>query len=243
LERSSALISGWLPGNPWASNFSRPGSLQRSGSLSRPQEEIVRIELLAVGALLLLIDGSAAAADFAKGLDALDRGDYAAALRELEPLAESGNARAEYRIGTMYALGLGVPRNYKEAMQWLGKSAAQGDAQAQNDLGVLYDEGRGVAPDAAKAVRWYREAAQCGLGAAQLNLALLYQEGRGVASDPIEAFAWASAAAERGERRAEKLVDSTAQKMDARQFKEAEERAAQYRAQYVVPSVRISRCG
>jgi TPR repeat protein len=142
----------------------------------------------------------------------------------------------------MYAQGLGVPRDYEQAVKWLGKSAVQGNPHAQNDLGALYDEGRGVTPDAKEALRWYRKAAECGIGAAQLNLALLYGQGRGVAADPVEAFAWASAAAELGEFRAQKLVDSTAQKMDPKELKNAQQRAAQYRMQYVLPSASRSRC-
>ena len=38
-------------------------------------------------------------ADFQKGLTAYDRGDYATALREWTPLAEQGDARAQFQIG------------------------------------------------------------------------------------------------------------------------------------------------
>ncbi len=177
----------------------------------------------------------AGAADFAQGLDALDRGDYGVALREFRPLAEGGNARAEYRLGTMLAKGLGVPRDYKQSVQWLNKAAMRGNAHAQNDLGVLYDLGRGVAVDPKAAAQSFRKAAEQGLGAAQLNLASLYRQGRGVPIDPVEAFAWANAASELGEYGAQKLLDSVAKSMTPAQIEHAQRRAQQYREKYVAP--------
>jgi uncharacterized protein len=172
---------------------------------------------------------------FCASLDALDRGDYGTALSEFRPLAESGNARAQYRLGTMYAKGIGVAQDYKQGADWLTKAATQGNADAQNDLGVLYDIGRGVPADPTKAAGWFRKAAEQGLGAAQLNLALLYQEGRGVPPDRIEAFAWANAASWSGEFRAQKLLDSVAKPMTPAQINRAQQRAEQYRLAYVEP--------
>jgi TPR repeat protein len=47
-----------------------------------------------------------------KGLTAYESGDYATALRELEPLAEQGNERAQNNLGVMYAFGQGVLKDY-----------------------------------------------------------------------------------------------------------------------------------
>jgi TPR repeat protein len=59
--------------------------------------------------------------DFQKGNRAYRRGDYATALRELKPVAEQGNAYAQYYLGRMYRLGKGVPQNDKTALKelWL----------------------------------------------------------------------------------------------------------------------------
>jgi len=195
----------------------------------RPQAKCIALFLL------FLACPVASAADFAQGLDALDRGDYATARKEIKPLADSGNARAQYRMGTMFAKGLGVPLDYKQAANWLSKAAAQGNADAQNDLGVLYDLGRGIAADPQEAARWFRQAAEQGHGAAQLNLAALYQEGRGVPPDPVEAFAWANAASGLGELRAQKLLDSVAKQMTPAQINQAQQRADQYAQKYVAP--------
>ena len=63
-------------------------------------------------------------ADFQAGMDARNRGDFAKALREWRPLAEQGDARAQYYLGLLYENGDGVPRDYEKAREWYEKSAA-----------------------------------------------------------------------------------------------------------------------
>jgi hypothetical protein len=46
-----------------------------------------------------------AQAGFEEGLAAHILGDYATALKELQPLAEAGNAAAQYNLGLRYAEG------------------------------------------------------------------------------------------------------------------------------------------
>ena len=45
------------------------------------------------------------AQDFGKGLAAYNAGDYATALKEWKPLAETGNEVAQYNLGFMYDYG------------------------------------------------------------------------------------------------------------------------------------------
>ncbi len=59
--------------------------------------------ILLAGLLLALM--APARADFQDGLAAFDRGDYAAALKVWRPLAERGNAAAQWRIAGMYRRG------------------------------------------------------------------------------------------------------------------------------------------
>ncbi len=59
---------------------------------------------------------------------AYQRGDYATAILEFRPLAEQGNAIAQYNLGLMYGKGQGVPQDYAEAVQWYRKAAEQGVA-------------------------------------------------------------------------------------------------------------------
>ena len=69
-------------------------------------------------AVLLGSAGMGWGAYFQKGLDAVQRGDYTTALREWKPLAEHGNADAQFNLGVMYDDGEGVPQDYKTAVKW-----------------------------------------------------------------------------------------------------------------------------
>ena len=113
-------------------------------------------------AVLLGSAGVSWSADFQKGVTAYESGDYATVLREWTPLAEQGNAVAQYNLGVMYENGRGVPQDDKTAVKWYRLSAEQGDAGAQSNLGVMYGNGQGVPQDDKTAVKWHRLAAEQG---------------------------------------------------------------------------------
>ncbi len=145
--------------------------------------------------LLWTVAACAPAADFEAGVDAYNRGDYAAAYREFLPLAEQGHAAAQFFLGFMYEEGRGVPQSDAQAVAWYRKAAEQGLADAQNNLGVMYHEGEGVPQSDAQAVEWLRKAAEQGWVLAQLNLGFMYYQGRGVPLDYVRAYAWFNLAA------------------------------------------------
>src|SRR5579863_9938559 len=78
---------------------------------------------------------------------ALQRRDYATALRIVRPLAQGGDRTAQSMLGSMYGLGYGVPRSNAEAVKWFRKAAEQGLAVAQGNLGIAYMSGQGVKKD------------------------------------------------------------------------------------------------
>jgi uncharacterized protein len=98
-------------------------------------------------------------ADFQAGMDAYNRGDFTTALREWQPLAEQGDARAQFSFGLLYENGDGVTRDYTKARQWYEKAAAQGDAKAQLYLGLQSSFGQGGPMDLVQAYKWYSLAA------------------------------------------------------------------------------------
>jgi TPR repeat protein len=102
----------------------------------------------------------AAVAAHEKGVAADEKGVYATALRLLRPLAEQGEASAQYNLGLMFDNGQGVQQNYATAVSWYRRAAEQGHADAQNNLGVMYAQGRGVPQDHATAASWYQKAAE-----------------------------------------------------------------------------------
>ena len=81
--------------------------------------------------------------DFKKGLNAYDRGDYVAALREWTPLAKQGHSEAQHKLGNMYYKGKGVPKNLKTAMDWWKRAAERGNEASQNNLGYMIGSGFG----------------------------------------------------------------------------------------------------
>ncbi len=90
-------------------------------------------------------------AGFDEGVAAYERGDYETALREFRPLAEQGDADAQFNLGIMYDNGRGVPQDYVQAVRWYRKAAEQGGAKAQ--------DGRGVPQDYVQAHMWFNLAA------------------------------------------------------------------------------------
>jgi uncharacterized protein len=108
-------------------------------------------------------------ADFQTGMDAKNRGDFTKALREWQPLAEQGEARAQFYLGMLYENGDGVPEDYGKAREWYEKSAAQGDANAQFYLGLMCAFGRGASMDLVQAHMWYSLAAGNGHARAALH--------------------------------------------------------------------------
>jgi hypothetical protein len=130
--------------------------------------------LKVIALVLLLISNAGCALDpFVKGYNAYASKDYETALREFRPVAEQGDARAQFGLGLMYHEGQGVAQDYEEAMKWYRLAAEQGDAGAQNNLGVMYEWGHGVMQDYIVAIKWYRLAAEQGQAEAKSNLTLL----------------------------------------------------------------------
>ena len=80
--------------------------------------------------------------------------DYAAAYRELLPLAEAGDAIAQFFIGRMFELGHHVGQDPAVATRWVRRAADQGYGPAQLYLGAMYARGTGVPVDHGESLRW-----------------------------------------------------------------------------------------
>jgi len=74
--------------------------------------------VLPLGLLILAIFGTANAGPLEDGEAAYARKDYATALELFRPLAEQGDAQAQYNLGVMYDTGEGVPQDYALAVKW-----------------------------------------------------------------------------------------------------------------------------
>jgi TPR repeat protein len=122
----------------------------------------------------------------------------AATLRSLYESAEQGNPSAMASLGTLFHLGMGVPQDDVEALDWYRRAADLGQADAMNNIGTLYLTGHGTQQDYAEAMKWYQRAADAGSLLAMDNIAELYAHGLGVERSYTEASRWFQLASTQG---------------------------------------------
>ena len=86
----------------------------------------------AVAAIFLMLSFAApvAAGPLEDADAAIKKRDYATAVRLIRPLAEQGDATAQYNLGVFYDNGLDVPQDRVSAYMWFSLSAAQGKVGA-----------------------------------------------------------------------------------------------------------------
>lgn len=122
--------------------------------------------LLAAAVLWASAVGPAATADLlADGAAAYEAGDYSEAANIWRPLAEDGDALAQFNLGLLHETGRGVAEDPAEAAGWYERAARQGMVRAQYNLALLHQIGRGVAQDVEQALFWLEVATRLGEGA------------------------------------------------------------------------------
>ncbi len=73
--------------------------------------------------------------------------------------ADQNYAKAQFRLGKLYADGKGVEQDDKHACDLILKAAQQGYLPAQYFMGYMYSKGRGLPKDHIKAYSWIYVAA------------------------------------------------------------------------------------
>ena len=135
---------------------------------------------------------------------------------------------AQDNLGVMYRDGLGVRRDYAEAVRWFRKAADQGYVEGEFDLSNMYADGHGVQQDYAEMVRWAQKAADQKYAAAQYNLGVAYYNGDGVPEDYVYAYMWLNLAAAAGEDQAAEHRDVVARHMTPDQIALAQKLAREW---------------
>jgi FOG: TPR repeat, SEL1 subfamily len=92
----------------------------------------------------------------------------------------------EYRIGKMFATGLGTEQDYQMAAQWFGLSAEKKYKYAQYSLGALYHRGQGVEQNVQTAFALYLKSAKQGFPYADFEAAKMYRDGIGTEKDEMK---------------------------------------------------------
>ena len=178
---------------------------------------------------LCLSVGTVWAGDVEDGDAAINRKDYATALTKYKNAALKKDAYAQFQVGNMYHLGLGVVQDNIEAMRWFKLAATQGLAGAQLNLGIMYNNGNGVVQDHAEAARWYKLAAVQGDVSAQIYLGASYGTGEGVMQDYVRAHMWYNLSAVKNSSAAV-FRDIIAKKMTSQQITQAQKLARECQA-------------
>lgn len=144
--------------------------------------------------MVFLACAGGAAAGYKEGKAAYDKRDYATAWKELDPLAKQGNRDAQYLVGSMYHMGMGVPTSYKDAAEWYRKAAEGGKLDAIFTMGIVHEGGIGLPRNINEAFAWYKKSADRGFYAGMLKVADMYAKGRGTKKDLPQAYLWYSIA-------------------------------------------------
>ena len=102
--------------------------------------------------------------------------------------AQGGDVDYQYGVGSLYAGGLGVPRDPAAAFRWFERAARSGHGAAQTAIGAAYAKGEGVEADYIEAKAWLEKAAAKGYPIAEERLGWLYCQGFGVPKDLLKAI-------------------------------------------------------
>ena len=124
------------------------------------------------------------------GYYVIDIEKYNEKVAELKPLADSGDAKAQYQLASEYFDGPDAKELLPEILTLYEKAAEQGFIEAQYYLGVLYDKGRGVSNNDVKAREYYKIAAENNHSIAQFNYGAFLLNGKGGPKYEKEVWEW-----------------------------------------------------
>lgn len=145
-------------------------------------------------ALMAFVAAPMSAQSVKAGIEAWQRSDYSGAIAIWRPLAEKGDADAEFNLGQAYRLGRGVPTNLAAAKTWFERAASQGHVDAETTLGLLLFQNG----DQSEGLNWLKKAALQGEPRALLVYGTALVNGDTVTQDPVLGYAYVSRAAAQG---------------------------------------------
>ena len=158
---------------------------------------MVKVALL-VCLLMVCAATQVIGADFQKGIDAAQKGDYSTALKELKPLAEQGDARAQFFLGRMYSDYEEPTGDLYKSFDWMFKAAEQGLELAIRELENPIAPYGNILEDRSKLTEYYEKTIK---GLPQY----LFQHGSLslLLKDTDKAIRYLTQAAERGDQNAQ----------------------------------------
>lgn len=149
-------------------------------------------------------------------------GDVASSIEALRIAADGGQPLAEWKLGTMYRAGDGVPRDDakaygyfarivssfdEDASDWREDSLVSSAFVAMGQYSLTGLPAANVPVDPGRAAEMFQYAAtRFGDADAQYDLARMYLDGSGVARDPEQAARWLNLAADKGHKNAQAVL-------------------------------------
>jgi len=132
--------------------------------------------------------------DFAAGWKLYQQGRFASAFDVWQPLAEAGDAQAQFNLAVLYEQGRGVEIDSEKAAYWNDRAVASGYAPALHNLALsLLAEKKNI-----EAISYLKQAAAVNFAASQYTLGKIHQFGIGIPENPIIAFQYVKLAANSG---------------------------------------------
>lgn len=111
--------------------------------------------------------------------------------------ANKGSTYSKYMISILYQLGVGLPQDLSESVNWYKKaSEAKDSSAAKIQVAKRYLAPISLIHDVKQAYVWMESAANDGNSEAQYLLGDMYLQGRGVEKSELEAITWYGKAAE-----------------------------------------------
>jgi TPR repeat protein len=95
-----------------------------------------------------------AQADMQAARGAFTNAQFEKAVENLIPAANSGNAEAEFLLGNIYTLGLGVTPDATRGFEFYLRAATKGHPAAQLRLSRAFETGKGTTSDPIRALLW-----------------------------------------------------------------------------------------
>ncbi len=134
--------------------------------------------------------------------------DPEAQLKQLRASAELGQADAQFKLGSYFALPNTPYRDLVRSEIWLRKAAEQGHAGAQNSLAIALTGLYGAKQNMEEAGIWFRRAAEKGHANAQFMVGLMLLRGHGMERSHADGMMWLGKAADQGYARAQAELGS-----------------------------------
>ena len=150
------------------------------------------------------------------------------AMALFEQAADAGNNTAKFMLGYAYYQGIGVEKNYYEAVNLIRDAANAGFDEAQYVFATIYVNGKGIAQNYGNAVKYYRMAIAQGNVQAMMDLAEILTEGKMYPQNLVQAHILYNIASVYGVKQATEYRDALEKSLKLEELLEAQNAAENF---------------